>query len=338
LGFGNDFDRLPPPPIKSAAMREITESFHSAALTNDVGFATRLAPYLLEQISPTRFGQTHSIFPPKLSFGQAKELLKGLEEPYFLWVHTYAPHFPYLPEPPFLKKFLPSNELRTHSDFANLFDLKGYSYTTAKQPLIDKARLRYDEWIAEADFAFGDFMATLHASPSWGKTAMLVSSDHGESFTSGYLGHGGPTQLRPIVHVPLLIHEPGQSTRATISTVADQTRLAPTILDLTQLNRPSWMDGQSLMQLIRGDNIPASSLAFTEYFEGNSAFKPIRHGSVGVLDGQYQYVFDLDQGRGALYDLNASSPQSDDLSGKFPQMAALLHAEIAKRFPYLPEA
>jgi hypothetical protein len=98
------------------------------------------------------------------------------------------------------------------------------------------------------------------------------------------------------------------------------------------------MDGQSLMQLIRGDNIPASSLAFTEYFEGNSAFKPIRHGSVGVLDGQYQYVFDLDQGRGALYDLNASSPQSDDLSGKFPQMAALLHAEIAKRFPYLPEA
>jgi arylsulfatase A-like enzyme len=335
LGFGNDFDDLPPCPINDFATREAAALFHSATLAADAGFAARLVPYGLEQLSPRFFGQSHSSFPPILSFRQAEKMLDGLEGPFFLWVHAYAPHFPYLPTPPYLGKFLHSAELRTHAEFADMVDLKGYNYSPSKQSVVDKARLRYNEWIAEADNAFGQFMKTMRSTGHFDKTAIIVSSDHGESFQGGYVGHGGPRQLRPILHVPLVVHLPGQTQGRQIATVADQTRLAPTILEIAGIARPDWMDGQSLCGLMRGESGTQEPLAFTQYFEPNSAFKPIEHGTVGVLDAQHQYVFSMDTKVGALYNVEEAHEQTIDRSLSEPQRAIDLREDIRRRFPHL---
>jgi arylsulfatase A-like enzyme len=333
LGFGADFDLLPDPPIKDFATREAAAVFHSAALANDAGLAGRAVPYILENLSPRLFGQTHSNVPPDMSFQQAERLLHQLHDPFFLWVHVYAPHFPYLPEPPYLKQFLQSDEFRTHSDFANMFDLKGYHYSASKQQMIDKARLRYDEWVAQADGAFGQFMTTLQRTGHSMDTATIVSSDHGESFAGGYVGHGGPRQLRSILHVPLVVHLPGMTEARQISTAADQTRLAPTILEIAGIERPGWMDGQSLCGLMRGEAESEPARAFTQYFEANSAFEPIHTGTVGVIDGRHQYVFDLSAKAGSLYDLSESDVQQNELSGSEPDVAADLRNAIQRRFP-----
>ncbi len=335
LGFGDDFDVLPSAPILDYGARELAEWFHSGALAADAAFAGGIAPYLLEQLSPRLFGRTHSTFPPILSFQQAETILHGLDGPFFLWVHVYAPHFPYLPEPPYLNKFLHSDELRTHSDFANIADLKGYRYSPSKQPIVDKARMRYNEWIAQADDAFGQFMTTLQSSRHSEKTAVIVTADHGESFQGGYIGHGGANQLRPIVHVPLVVRLPGQTNRRDFSTPADQTRLAPTILEIAKMSRPEWMDGQSLSGVMRGENSTERPLAFTEYFETNSAFKAIEHGSVGVIDGQHQYVFNLESKTGSLYKLDEAHEQKFDLALIEPGVVSALHEDLGKQFPDL---
>jgi arylsulfatase A-like enzyme len=339
LGFGRDFDDLPPPPINDFVAREAAARFHSATLADDIAFAGRIAPYLLEQVSPQWFGQTHSDFPPELSLRQASRILDRLDgqhDPFFLWVHFYAPHFPYLPEPPFLKRFLPSEELRTHTDFAKLFDLIGYNYSASKQPDIDRARLRYNEWMAEADDVFGRLMMRLRGSGHFDNTAVIVSADHGESFQGGYAGHGGPRQLRPILHVPLVMHFPGQTQAHRIATIADQTALAPTILEIADLRRPDWMEGHSLGAAMRGESSAQPELAFTQYFEPNSAFKPITRGTVGVIDGQHQYVFDVARKTGALYALDEAQEQKVDRSQIDPQTSADLHGDLERRFPGLP--
>jgi arylsulfatase A-like enzyme len=333
LGFGADFDLLPDPPINDFATREATGIFHSGALANDAGFVGRIVPYILENLAPRQFGQTHSKAPPNMSFEQAERLLDKLHGPFFLWVHVYAPHFPYLPEPPYLKKFLQSDEFRTHADFANSFDQKGYTYSASKQQTIDRGRLRYDEWVAQADGAFGQFMATLERTGHSTDTAIIVSADHGESFAGGYVGHGGPRQLRPILHVPLVVHVPGMTEARQVSTVADQTRLAPTILEIAGIERPSWMDGQSLCGLMRGEAELQPAQAFTQYFEANSAFKPIHSGTVGVIDGRHQYVIDVGTGAGSLYDLSEANEQRNELSGREPAIAADLRGAIQRRFP-----
>jgi len=333
LGFGAEFDLLPDPPIKDFATREATGIFHSGALANDAGFFGRIVPYILENLGPREFGQTHSSHPPNMSFEQAEGLLDKLQGPFFLWVHVYAPHFPYLPEPPYLKKFLPTDEFRTHADFANIFDQKGYTYSASVQPVIDRARLRYDEWVAQADGAFGQFLATLERTGHSKDTAIIVSADHGESFAGGYVGHGGSRQLRPIIHVPLVVHVPGMTEAHQISTVADETRVAPTILEIAGMEQPPWMDGRSLCALMRGESELEPARAFTQYFEGNNAFKPIHSGTVGVIEGEHQYVIDVGSGVGSLYDLDEANEQRNDLSVQKPDVAADLRAVIQRRFP-----
>ncbi len=341
LGFGADFDELPAPPITDFATREAAAIFKSAQLADEAGVAARLVPYTLEQISPRLFGQKRSSAPPALSFKQAKALLDKADPPYFLWVHTYAPHFPYLPDPPYLHRFLASDELRTHADFVNMIDLKGYSYSTARQPIVDKARLRYDEWIAQADGAFGEFMTMMRASGRLQNTAVIVSADHGESFAGGYVGHGGSDLRRPILHVPLLIHLPGQTRGEIITDVVDQTALAPTLLDVIGGSRPHWMDGKSLGPLLQGGATAQSragresSFAFAQFLEPNSVFGVANRGTVGVIDGQNQYVLTLDDGRGALYALEDSDRQDRNRASSEHELAARLRAQIAHRFPAL---
>jgi arylsulfatase A-like enzyme len=302
-------------------------------LADDVRRGANFVPYMLEQLSPRTFGQVHSIFPPEASFQQAEQILDGLAEPYFMWVHVFAPHFPYLPEPPHLHKFLRADVLRTHAEFADMVDLTGYTYSAAKQPVVDQGRLRYDEWLAQADAAFGRFMSKMRTSGRLTDTAVLVCADHGDSFQGGYLGHGGPQQLRPIVHIPLLVHLPGQVSQRQIVAAVDQTALAPTILEIAGVGRPDWMDGQSLLTGAADAGRMESGHAFTQFFAANSVFEPLTRGTVGVIDGQYQYVFDLANQTGKLFDLAEAHEQKIDRSPAVPAVAADLHERIRRRFP-----
>ena len=335
LGFGDHFDILPPCPLKDFPTTAALKLFHSALLAEDVRRGANFVPYMLEQLSPRTFGQVHSIFPPEASFQQAAGILDGLSAPFFMWVHVFAPHFPYLPEPPHLHKFLPADVLRTHAQFADMVDLPGYAYSAARQPVIDQGRLRYDEWIAQADAAFGQFMSKMRASGRLADTAVLVCADHGDSFQGGYLGHGGSQQLRPIVHIPLLVHLPGQVSKHRIVAAVDQTALAPTILEMAGVERPDWMEGQSLLARTADDAGVQSGHAFTQYLAANSSFEPVTRGTVGVIDGRYQFVLDLENGAGKLFDLAEAHEQKVDRSLAEPAVAADLHAQIRRRFPQI---
>ena len=112
--------------------------------------------------------------------------------------------------------------------------------------------------------------------------------------------------------------------------------LAPTILELAGIRQPDWMDSRSLLPCIRGAPDAERRLAFTQSVEANSAFQPLRHGTIGVIDGQHQYLLNLDTRHGALYDLAEAHEQKVDRSRAEPQLAAQLRRDIARRFPDIP--
>ncbi len=78
-------------------------------------------------------------------------------------------------------------------------------------------------------------------------------------------------------------------------------------------------------------------MAFCQYFEKNSVFKPLHHGTVGVIDGksQYQYVWDIDAQKGSLKPLNEAQIWNLDRSAENPALAERLRAAIIARFPEL---
>jgi hypothetical protein len=106
---------------------------------------------ILELRMPRLLERRQSTFPPELSFAQAAEIIERLTPPYFLWVHVMAPHYAYQPSPPFLNRFLPRNDMRTLSDIVPLLDGDRGRYSSRSQAMISQWRLRYDEWIAQAD-------------------------------------------------------------------------------------------------------------------------------------------------------------------------------------------
>jgi arylsulfatase A-like enzyme len=231
-------------------------------------------------------------------------------------------------------RFLPDDEART---FEQNDDEQWFPhYEPDQQRLVNRRRLLYDEFVATADRAFGAFMSEFENSGRLKDTTVIVSADHGESFDGGVYQHTSPYLTRPVIHVPRIIRTPGQQDGQRVAYTADQTALAPTILELAGQPKPDWMHGQSLVGWLNRDGQgEGEGLAFCQFLERNSVFKPLRHGTVGVIDGQYQYIVYLDTQQGALRPLNEAQIWNLDRSGENPERARALRATLHSRFPDL---
>jgi arylsulfatase A-like enzyme len=207
-------------------------------------------------------------------------------------------------------------------------------YQPDQQSRIDQRRLAYDEFIVSSDRAFGDFMTDMENNGKLHDTTVIVSADHGESFEGGVYRHESPYMTRPEIHIPLIVRTQNQMDGRKIAVTGDSTSLAATILELAGQSKPAWMRGQSLAGWLNRDGEgEGEGLAFTQYLERNSIFRPLRHGTFGVIDGQYQYVLNLATQKGALRPLNQAQIWNLDRSDENPARAEALRAAIYSRFP-----
>jgi len=330
----NEYDFLPETIFQDGAMRQLWSA--TTPLHQDSGFGARIEEYIdLAWDWSLLTGQPDNLYeryPAAATFRGARQLLQQLPDGFFLWVHVMTPHGPYIPDAANLGRFYQGELGKGHpKDTA----WKPH-YPPGQQPTIDHWHLRYDEFVATADREFGSFMSDLEAGGRLRNTTVIVSADHGESFEGGMFQHGGPYQTRPVVHIPLLVRTPNQQSERTVSLVADQTSLAPTILAMAGLAKPDTMRGQSLLPLIDDQQTAnQKSLAFCQYFETNSVFRPLHYGTVGVLDGEYQYVLDLHSDKGSLRPMNQAQIWNLDQSSENPERARQLRAAIISRFPEL---
>ncbi|HTA46864.1 MAG TPA: sulfatase [Bryobacteraceae bacterium] len=334
----NDFDSLPEPDYRRGLFKntwDLTSPLHQRT-----GFGSRMEEFadleyswnnvLLEMDRWNPLAAYQPLCRPAASFKQAAEVLATLRDGFFMWVHVLAPHFPYISDPEDLGRFLPSGEMLTAEEYS----FPG-EYSPELQGRVDKSRLRYDELLRSTDRAFGAFMSGLEAAGRLRNTTVILSADHGESFTGGVVSHGNARQTRPEIHVPLVVRTPGQREGHRVALTADQTTLAPTILELAGLAKPDWMAGRSLAEWLSRNGGENEGIAFCEHFWTNSNFKPLHHGTVGVIDGKDQYVLDLASGKGALRPLQEAHMRDLDRQAEFPEKAKALREVLLARFPYL---
>jgi arylsulfatase A-like enzyme len=337
-GFKDEFDILPEPVFHRGGLQHLWDA--TGALHQDSGFGSRIDEYVdLSSIWGQLGGLQGNIlerYRAAATFEHAREELAKLPDGFFLWVHVMTPHGPYLPPSPERGRFLPAN-VQQIFEGEGAPDWKPH-YAPDQQSKVDQWRLRYDEFILTADRTFGSFMVDMESTGKLQNTTVIVSADHGESFEGGVFQHDSAYQTRPVIHIPLIIRTPGQQDRRTVAFTADQTALAPTILDLAGQPKPDGMRGQSLAGWLNRDSQGAGQgLAYTQYLEANSIFKPLHHGTIGVIDGQsqYQYVLDLDIQKGALRPLKEAQIWDLDRTADNPALAQTLRAAIYKQFPEL---
>ena len=335
-GLRAQFDVIPEPHFQVGGVQHLWDA--TAPLHQDSGIGSRIDEYFdLDSVwNDLTQGPDNACmrFRPATSFDQAKDLLARLPDGYFLWIHVITPHNPYLPDAADRGRFLPNSQQNTYEEESG--NRWKPHYPPNQQSLVDQRRLRYDEFVATADRSFGSFMSELESSGKLQNTTVIVSADHGESFEGGVYQHSSPYLTRPVIHIPLIVRTPGQQDSHTVSVTADQTSLAPTILELAGLPKPNWMSGPSLVPWLNTEaQGEGKGLAFTQYFERNSVFKPLRHGSIGIIDGEYQYVYYLDTHKGELRPLNEAQYWNLDRSAENPARAEALRSVLHTRFPDL---
>ncbi len=335
----NEFDFLPKPTFQQGSLQHLWEA--TSSLHQDTRIGSRMDEYFDLMIVWNSLGRMplglHLEFRAAESFAHAREMLAKLPDGFFLWVHVMTPHGPYHPDAADRGRFIPDDQLRTFEFEGEDLAPRWYPYYSPdQQSQVDRRRLAYDEFVATADRAFGSFMSELENSGKLRNTTVIVSSDHGESFEGGIYQHESEYLTRPVIHIPLIIRTPGQQEGRRVAFTADQTALAPTILELAGQPKPDWMPGQSLARWLNSDGQgEGQGLAFCQYLERNSVFKPLQEGTVGVIDGQYQYVAVLGNQNGVLRPLSEAQFWNINRSADHPERAEALRATLHSRFPDL---
>jgi choline-sulfatase len=188
-----------------------------------------------------------------------------------------------------------------------------------------KARDRYDSEIWFTDQHLGKLLSWAKAQPWWSKTAVIVTSDHGEAFGEHEMYKHAFELWEVLVRVPLNIYAPGVSARR-IAERRSHIDLAPTILELMGLEVPAEFQGRSLVPELYGGPPEAREPILCE-LAADSHNPPRR----AVIQGSLKLI-EFERGRMALYDLAEDPGETRDLSKSRPAELASMKAVLDKSF------
>ncbi|MDM4767535.1 sulfatase [Pelomonas sp. SE-A7] len=276
-----------------------------------------LLPFL-DTLDVYRQGDKHP-YAAEHTYRALDPLLKQAgDKPRFVWLHTLPPHDPYLPPAVSKYKLLPRGELERWGDFRAMGD-----YAPAAQASIDKYRLRYRESIMGADAALGALLRQLKAQGRLDQALVIISSDHGESFERGFLGHAGERIHNAVLQVPLVIKLPGQTLARRVETPVSLADLAPTIADLAGAKALPYADGRSLRPALQGEGLENRPV-FAMAMERQSRFQTISQGHYALILGDHKLVHHLAEQRSELFNLKRDPTELQDLSASEPALAAQL--------------
>ncbi|MEZ5312940.1 MAG: sulfatase [Thermoanaerobaculia bacterium] len=174
-------------------------------------------------------------------------------KPFFLFVHTLDPHDPYRPPEEFRRRFAPRVDVESAccGGVPMLDRLFADDPAAARRRAADASDL-YDAEVAENDASFGALLDELDARRLTARTAVLLTSDHGEEF----LDHGGwkhgSTVFEEMLRVPFVLRLPEGRRAGEIETApAEQIDVAPTFLALAGLPADSALPGRSVDDPVR---------------------------------------------------------------------------------------
>jgi len=167
------------------------------------------------------------------------EILDNNLQPFLGYFHFLPPHNPF----------------KTRVDFNNTFKDDGYYPPnkpdhlflgdSSKTDILKKRRL-YDEFILYVDSEFARLYHLLESSGILENTYLILTSDHGEMFERGILGHMTPSLHQPVINIPLVIFPPGGKSREDVSVTTSAIDLLPTLIQITNREFPDWSEGSVL--------------------------------------------------------------------------------------------
>lgn len=256
----------------------------------------------------------------------AIELLKGIQQPTVTYIHFLPPHEPYAPTREFFETFM---------DGWNPPE-KPVHELSEKKIKLEKLQLQrriYDEFIASWDHETARLFKFLNDSGLTQNSYIFVMADHGELFERGELGHITKLIVDPVIHVPLMVSRPGQTSREDVHTLTSSVDILPTIAHLTGNAIPDWVEGMLLPKL--GGEEDEHRSIFSLDAKMNSSFTPLRNYSMSITRDHHRltyYCYPKDNyQKYEFYDLDADPEEMSNLYDSSPSLAQEMQDELLQK-------
>jgi arylsulfatase A-like enzyme len=230
------------------------------------------------------------------------------DKPFFAWFHFLDPHDLYM----------------AHEG------IKPYGKST---------RDKYDAEITFTDQHIGKLLDFV-GQQDWGKrTAVIISSDHGEAFGEHKMYRHGFEIWENLVHVPLMIRAPGITPRR-IDTPRSGIDVPATIMDLFGVQKDAAMPGKSLVPELYGKEAePRDVIVDLPRTSDNDRRRAFIRGSMKLIaygDDQGYDLFDLEKDPGELKDIKrerkdefeALKAAYKEASGKIPSVCPKMREKL----------
>ncbi len=206
------------------------------------------------------------------------EQVNKIEEPLLGYFHLLPPHAPY----------------NTAGEFAGQLRRDGYQAIQKPRDIFAKEetdnplnrRTYYDEFIMYVDSEFGRLFKMFEDSGVLKNSWVILTSDHGEHFERGIVGHETSALYQPLIRIPLLIFEPGKSERRDIYTPTSAVDILPTLAFLNNLPIPDWAEGKVLPPYREPDSEDTSIYALRSH--ATEKDKPLKQASITLMKGRYK--------------------------------------------------
>jgi len=204
-----------------------------------------------------------------------------LPQSFLAYYHLWPPHLPYTPRADFINKFNDGKYWPEKPLHALTGDTSGLE--------LHEQRQKYDEYIAFVDSEIGRLLDNMERAGILDNTMVILTSDHGELFERGMLGHLNSTLYQNLIHIPLLISIPNQQIRKDIYSKTSCIDLLPTILQFTGNKIPHGIEGQVLPGFNSNEEQIDRSI-FAMESKLNSKMGSLKKLTLAMMKDQYKLI------------------------------------------------
>jgi len=187
----------------------------------------------------------------KMIGSASKWIRDNRKKSFFAFIHLFDVHTPYTPPLKFAKKYYPSDMAAITGSTRDVLSVVHQKDPIERRKMLRALTALYDGEIDFVDSQIAALFKKLQVFKLDKKTLIVIVSDHGEEFFEHGLMEHGFTLYDEQIHIPFIFYCPKSIAKGRVVDVpVSLVDLMPTLLDYAGLQKPTDIDGLSLLKLI----------------------------------------------------------------------------------------
>jgi N-acetylglucosamine-6-sulfatase len=264
-----------------------------------------------------RYGSSPEHYSTDVLGKEANEFVLTTRQPFFLVFAPHAPHEPFIPAPRHVGYY---NDIEiSDNPNVNESDVTDKPSYVRKLVHLDEGDIqelylqqkRADETLLSVDEAIRSFIETLEDRGILDNTVIVFMTDNGYSF-GNHRWVGKICEYEECIRTPLMIRYPGAA-YSTVTTLVENTDIAPTLTEIAGAMMTTAGDGRSLLPLLVGAAPADWRTSILIEFRDPTGSSPVTP-FWGVRTDAWKYI-ELDTGEKELYDLEDDPNELKNLAG-----------------------